>query len=116
MRQSHTLKWGTVLQIFVLITLMAMLVVSYLVFKNHVFRLAQDESKLVKELRAIEERNRQLSGNLARLKSPLEIKRRVAALNLHLVSTTELETHAMDEETSQTTRLADWNGTSSGGQ
>jgi cell division protein FtsB len=104
MRNSQSLKWSTVLQIIVVVGLLLMLGVSYLAYQNHVRRLAQDELKLRKDLAMMEERNRQLSGNLARLKSPLEIERRMAALNLRFVKIMELENHPMDDETSPRAR------------
>ncbi len=83
-KNSQTLHWSTIVKWGALVGVFALLGLSYLVFKNQIVSTASETAKQEKQLRQIVERNRQLSVDVARLKSPQRLERYVALVNSRL--------------------------------
>jgi hypothetical protein len=88
-RNSQSLHWMAVLKWILMAALLSALALSYILYKNQIVRIAEETRQQERELDRINERNKQLLLDIARLQAPQELQRRVEGRQL--VRLTELE-------------------------
>ncbi len=112
MKNSQSLHWMGVLKWILIIGLMSVLGLSYMLCKNKNLHVAQEASDLKKQLGIIQNRNTQLELDLARMKSPDELKRRLVQMHSTLVWVGNLTVIPMDQSTRmRLVKMADPNHT-----
>ncbi len=94
LRHSQSLHWMAVLKWVLMVTLFSALGLSYILCKNQIVRVAEETRKQEKELSRMQERNKQLLLDIARLSAPQELQRKIA--DSRLVRLTELELVRLD--------------------
>ncbi len=85
MRNSQSLHWMGVLKWVVILGFLSVLGLCYMFCKNQNLRLASETLDLRKKLAAIERHNTTLALDLEMLKSPEQLKRRLAQMRSTLV-------------------------------
>jgi Tfp pilus assembly protein PilO len=85
MRNSQSLHWMGVVKWVLILGLASVLGLSYMFCKNQNMRLADETHELRLKLDRIEQHNRALSLDLEIMKSPAQMKRRLAEMGSTLV-------------------------------
>jgi hypothetical protein len=85
MRNSQSLHWMGVLKWVLILGLVSILGLSYMFCKNQNMRLAADTKQLRVKLERIEQHNTTLALDLEMLKSPMQLKRRLAQMHSTLL-------------------------------
>lgn len=78
MKDSQSLHWMSVIKWVLIAGLLSGLGLSYMLCKNRNMNLAEETSKLKKQLALIDRRNQELAGELDVMKSPKMLERRLA--------------------------------------
>lgn len=73
---------------------MAGLGLGYILYKNHIIQVAQENTRLELELKNVVNRNIQLRYDIDKLKAPQELQRKIQSMGL--VKITELKVYTMD--------------------
>jgi len=99
LKNSQSLHWMGVVKWLLIVGLMSVLGLSYMFCKNQNLHAAEETSQLQHQLDTIQERNRQLTLDLAGMKSPRELQRRLVQMHSTLVSIGNLYVVSMDQNT-----------------
>ncbi len=85
MRNSQSLHWMGVLKWVLILGLVSVLGLSYMFCKNQNMQLAAETKQLRVKLERIEQHNTTLALDLEMLKSPMQLKRRLAQMHSTLL-------------------------------
>jgi hypothetical protein len=94
-RNGQSLHWMVVVKWVFIVAIVASLGLAYILCKNQIVCLAEEARRQEKQLVSINERNKQLTLDIARLKSPQALQRRME--NRQLVRLSQLELVRMDQ-------------------